>query len=60
MLESGILASNLYYAMYAHTDEDVDIYLEKTEMAFKLVAGCDNLAQALRGEPSRAGFKRLA
>ena len=36
MLEQGFLASSLYYAMYAHTDEHVHLYLEAVDKALSL------------------------
>lgn len=38
MLERGFLASNLFYATYAHTKEHVDHYLQATDEAFALMA----------------------
>lgn len=60
MLDQGILASSLYYAMYAHTDEDVEFYLEKCGEAFAEIAATRDLDAVLRGQPSSSGFKRLA
>ena len=60
MLEEGILASTLYYAMYAHSDEDVERYLDRCAAAFAVVAETDDPATLLKGEASSFGFKRLA
>lgn len=60
MLDRGILASNLYYAMYAHTMEDVEEYLEKCGEAFTIIAQTKDIDSALRGLPASSGFKRLA
>ncbi|MGE4505031.1 MAG: aminotransferase class III-fold pyridoxal phosphate-dependent enzyme [Desulfovibrionaceae bacterium] len=63
MLDRGILASDLFYAMFAHTDADVDRYLAATDEAFAEIARAleaGNLNAQLRGEPSLVGFKRLA
>jgi len=63
MLEKNILATDLFYAMFAHTDEDVTRYLAATEEAFSSVAQAikdDCLTEVLRGAPSLQGFKRIA
>lgn len=62
MLEEGFLASTLYYAMYAHSDEDVERYLEASGRSFGRIAEAlelGNLNERLRGKPSTVGFKRL-
>jgi glutamate-1-semialdehyde 2,1-aminomutase len=62
MLEQGFLASNLYYAMYAHRDEHVAQYLKSADVAFGVIAeGLRNqsLEKMLKGLPSATGFKRL-
>ncbi len=62
MLEQGYLASDLFYASYAHTDAHVDSYLEAVDKAFKKIAHSmdkGDIFRKLRGEPSSIGFKRL-
>ena len=62
MLEQGFLASNLYYAMYAHTEDHVKSYLQAADSAFAEIAHSveqGNLQEKLRGKPSSVGFKRL-
>ena len=63
MLEQGFLASNLYYAMYAHTEGHVRSYLEGVDTAFVEIA-CSieqgDIDKKLTGKPSSVGFKRLA
>lgn len=63
MLEQGFLSSNLYYAMYAHTEDHVRSYLEGVDTAFGEIARsieqCD-IDKKLIGKPSSVGFKRLA
>lgn len=62
MLEQGFLASNLYYAMYAHRDEHVARYLKSADIAFGVIAEGlrnQNLENMLKGLPSATGFKRL-
>jgi glutamate-1-semialdehyde 2,1-aminomutase len=63
MLEKGILASNLYYAMYAHTPSHVDQYLTAVESAFGTVMRAyesGQLISKLKGKPANSGFKRLS
>jgi glutamate-1-semialdehyde 2,1-aminomutase len=62
MLDQGFLASNLYYAMYAHTQNHVDIYLHAVKHSFgEIMTHHKNgtLSQQLKGKPSNSGFKRL-
>ena len=63
MLERGFLASNLYYAMYAHTEDHVRSYLEGVDKSFEKIARSiehNDIDKKLIGEPSSIGFKRLA
>lgn len=63
MLAQGFLASNLFYAMLAHTPDHVKRYLKATERIFSnlsLLHQKGKLSSALRGQASAAGFKRLA
>ncbi len=61
MLEQGILASNLFYAMYAHTVQDVERYLAACDTAFgAIVSAGDKVDGLLVGKPSAAGFQRIA
>ena len=63
MLEQGYLASNLFYASYAHTDDHVNSYLEAVDKTFAEIARSvdqGDILTKLRGEPSKEGFKRLA
>jgi len=62
MLEQGFLASNLYYAMYAHTEEHVRSYLEAVDIAFSEIARSierGDLHKRLRGKPASVGFRRI-
>jgi glutamate-1-semialdehyde 2,1-aminomutase len=62
MLDKGFLASNLYYAMYAHTDEHVNAYLEALDEAFAELATAlrqGDLLDKLKGQPTSVGFQRL-
>lgn len=63
LLEQGILASNLCYLMLAHTDADVDVYLEACDKAFAQMADArekGDISKRLKGKPATAGFKRFA
>jgi glutamate-1-semialdehyde 2,1-aminomutase len=63
MLEQGFLASNMYYAMYAHTVDHVKGYLAAADSAMGEIADAvykNKLGELLQGKPSGAGFKRLA
>jgi len=62
MLERGFLASNIFYAMYAHKEEHVKQYLDAVNDAFAEITKtieCGDINKKLKGEPSSAGFKRL-
>jgi glutamate-1-semialdehyde 2,1-aminomutase len=62
MLDRDILATRAFYAMYAHSDEDVRRYLSATFEVFGMIAealakgGLDGL---LRGPVAQSGFARL-
>ncbi len=63
MLDRGILASTLYYAMFVHTDDDVDAYLRAAGEVFAELRGhvdAGRLEAALRGQPATTGFDRIA
>lgn len=62
MLEKGFLATNLFYAMYAHKPSHIKRYLKATEDIFREIAvfnDSGSLKKQLKGEPARSGFKRL-
>jgi glutamate-1-semialdehyde 2,1-aminomutase len=62
MLERGFLASNLCYAMYAHTQDHVEAYLAAVDGSFAELAdaiGAGDVDRRLKGKPSTQGFKRL-
>lgn len=62
MLETGFLATNLFYAMYSHTDRHVKNYLSAVEKIFGNIAVLKNkgrLKRSLKGLPAKSGFKRL-
>ena len=63
MLEQGFLASNVFYAMYAHSKENIQAYIEATDTSFSEIAyalDCGDLSTKLRGKPSSIGFQRLS
>ncbi len=62
MLGKGFLASNLFYAMLAHTEEHVAHYQRAVEESFGEVVAAvaaGNLSSRLRGRAAASGFKRL-
>lgn len=63
MVEKGFLGSNIYYAMFAHTNDQISEYLAACEDIFReiseLVSSGKDAMEKLRGKPSTAGFKRL-
>jgi len=62
MLEQGFLASNLFYAMYAHTSEHVQRYLQSVDIVFSEIARATDqgdIDKKLIGKPARVGFERL-
>lgn len=63
MLKRGFLASNLFYAMYAHSIEQVEQYLAAVEEVFALLSKLieeNRVESILKGKPASDGFKRLA
>ncbi|WP_404338879.1 aminotransferase class III-fold pyridoxal phosphate-dependent enzyme [Pseudoalteromonas mariniglutinosa] len=60
MLEQGILATNMFYCMYAHKDEHVQQYLAAIDIAFSALAkAIVNPSDMAHVRPSTSGFKRL-
>lgn len=62
MLESGVLASNAFYASYAHKEHDVLEYSEALERAGAFVASAlksGKPEKELKGAVCHSGFKRL-
>ncbi len=63
MLSKGILASNIFYAMYAHTADHVNRYLAAVDDVFACIhnikAQGKKVVDYLSGEPAVSGFKRL-
>ncbi|MDB4442758.1 aminotransferase class III, partial [bacterium] len=62
MLAQGFLASNQYYAMYAHTEDHVLAYLKALDIVFaELASGLakGDLLEKLDGKAAQTGFQRL-
>lgn len=62
MADQGILASTLFYPMYAHHSRHVTTYLEACDAAFGRVSEAlrvGDIASRLRGQPAVSGFRRL-
>jgi glutamate-1-semialdehyde 2,1-aminomutase len=62
MLDRGILATGSFYAMWAHTDQHVDRYLEAVNQVFRdlrIAIDQNAVRQLLRGPVAHSGFKRL-
>ena len=62
MLKDGFLATNAFYASYAHKTEDINKYLKATDKAFaKISKGIENgtLEKLLKGPVCQSGFTRL-
>lgn len=63
MLDMRFLATNAFYASYAHKDKHVCKYLEATDAAFSLISKAvkdSNPSRYLKGPVCHSGFKRLA
>ena len=62
MLESNILASNRFYASFAHDLDHVSEYKEACDKAFLMIKEAQNnnsLDDLLKGPVAHSGFKRL-
>ena len=62
MLERGFLATNAFYAMYAHTREQVEGYLAAVREVFARLAAAirnNEVERLLKGPVAHAGFYRL-
>lgn len=62
MLEEGFLASTLFYAMAAHSNEHVKSYLNAVDGAFNTLSKAiesGDVDHHLKGKPANPGFKRL-
>jgi len=62
MLEKGYLATNAFYASFAHSAEHIQNYLAAVDWAFAFIANAKRKNQIeanLKGPVCHAGFKRL-
>ena len=62
MLKKGFLATNLFFASTAHSQEIIDNYFEKIEPIFFTIKECEagrDIASLLDGPICHSGFKRL-
>ncbi|MBF0198909.1 MAG: aminotransferase class III-fold pyridoxal phosphate-dependent enzyme [Planctomycetes bacterium] len=62
MLSQGVLASTLFYSMYAHTQDHISTYLKAANTAFESIANAkisNNLNSLLEGPIASTGFTRL-
>ena len=62
MLDRGYLAKDAFYAMFAHSDADVDGFTAACAEAFEHLAWAlreDRVVAELRGPVGHSGFKRL-
>jgi len=63
MLYRGFLATNSYYACYAHKKEHIEAYLEAVDEVFELISKAikeGNPEKYLKGPVCQSGFKRLS
>jgi glutamate-1-semialdehyde 2,1-aminomutase len=62
MLDRGFLATNAFYAMYAHTEQHVEKYLTAVREVFQQLADAverREVERLLRGPVAHSGFHRL-
>lgn len=60
MLKKGFLAGGGFYAMYAHTEQDVEKYAIAVDEVFAQIAELrDNIKDKLEGQPAASGFGRV-
>jgi hypothetical protein len=62
MLERGFLASNAYYATFAHTDQHIRDYLSATGDVFRELSDAvaeGSVEKLLKGPAAHSGFHRL-
>lgn len=63
MLKKGFLASNAFYASYAHKEEHLLKYLNSVDEVFSFMAKAikqNNVKKHLKGPVCHAGFRRIA
>ncbi len=62
MLERGFFATGSFYAMYAHSDAHVDLYMGAVDEVFgeiRKALSNGGVTQLLKGKVAHGGFKRL-
>ncbi|MDD5560623.1 MAG: aminotransferase class III-fold pyridoxal phosphate-dependent enzyme [Candidatus Omnitrophica bacterium] len=62
MLQKGFLATNAYYASYAHKEKHIEVYLEAVESVFASISKAlkkNRPELYLKGPVCHSGFKRL-
>ena len=62
MLKKGFLASTSCYASVAHTQQEIEPYIEALDKVFKTIAECEAgrpIEECLEGPVCHGGFKRL-
>ena len=62
MLKKGFLATNAFYASYAHQDRHIESYSRALNEVFALIAGLEKqkkVEKLLEGEVAQSGFHRL-
>ena len=61
MLDRGFLATGQFVPMFAHSDSQIDLYLEAVDEVFALLAAAaeGDVVEHLRGPVKHSGFRRL-
>ncbi len=62
MLKKGFLATNAFYAAYAHQDHHLDTYFKALDETFAFIAGAiagNEVEKLLKGPIAHSGFYRL-
>jgi len=62
MLKRGYLASNICYACTSHNSENIDLFFEKLDEVFSIIAKCEageSIDKYLEFPVCHSGFKRL-
>ncbi len=62
MLQAGFLATNVFYASYAHQDRHIESYLTALEETFAFIAralAANQVEKLLKGPVAHSGFGRL-
>ena len=63
MLKKGFLASTSFYASIAHSNKNINSYLEALDEIYYTISECENgnlsILEILDGPICHSGFKRL-